>query len=261
VTSTDSSHLPDPLCPSCGYNLRALTSTRCPECGQPFDPEKLSTANIPWLKRAALGTWPAYWQTVFHAMLHPLDFADEIWNAQRLDPIAARSFRRITLLIADISILAGIVAILSSNLGSFHTFRGLIFNSITSTFITVIFLYLSTDLANAGLVPWSMYDEFIWRRAMCQYTCAPLAFLPIFTAAATFTRLMPDFAFLWPLILFAILIWWAFVVVLINHVVHGSILSTLWNAISLFFLWLFMAIIALICGIALFSVLTAMSRI
>jgi len=56
--------------------------------------EKLSTANIPWLKRAALGALTAYWQTVYHAMFHPLNFADEIWNAQRLDPDAARSFRR-----------------------------------------------------------------------------------------------------------------------------------------------------------------------
>lgn len=28
-------------CPQCGYNLRGLPASRCPECGTPFDPEQL----------------------------------------------------------------------------------------------------------------------------------------------------------------------------------------------------------------------------
>ncbi|HEX3357436.1 MAG TPA: hypothetical protein VHS31_10735 [Tepidisphaeraceae bacterium] len=251
----------DPLCPSCGYNLRGLSSNRCPECGEQFDPEKLAAANIPWLKRAAIGTWAAYWQTVLFAMIHPLDFADEIWNAQRLDPAAARSFRRITLFIADMAVLVAVFAIWLNTTRSYHPWGGLIRDTITSTLIAMVFLYLSTDLANSGLVPWSMYDEFAWRRAMCQYCCAPLAFLPLVTAIAMFTRLIPELDFIWPWALFALIIWWAAVVVLFNHVVADSFFTSLWNAISLFFLWLFMAIVALICGIAVLSVLTALSRI
>lgn len=28
-----------PICPNCGYCLRGLHDPRCPECGQPFDPD------------------------------------------------------------------------------------------------------------------------------------------------------------------------------------------------------------------------------
>jgi predicted amidophosphoribosyltransferase len=31
-----------PVCINCGYDLRAQTTPRCPECGEPFDPKLLS---------------------------------------------------------------------------------------------------------------------------------------------------------------------------------------------------------------------------
>jgi hypothetical protein len=34
----------EPLCSACGYRLRGLTSSRCPECGQPFESGNRSTA-------------------------------------------------------------------------------------------------------------------------------------------------------------------------------------------------------------------------
>lgn len=37
--STERTETPDPTCLECGYNLRALTEHRCPECGRAFDPE------------------------------------------------------------------------------------------------------------------------------------------------------------------------------------------------------------------------------
>ena len=36
-------------CPNCGYNLRALTTRRCPECGEAFDPHRVRRAQPPVL--------------------------------------------------------------------------------------------------------------------------------------------------------------------------------------------------------------------
>ena len=46
--SREAFHLCGPMvestlhCPKCDYNLTGLTENRCPECGEPFDPEELS---------------------------------------------------------------------------------------------------------------------------------------------------------------------------------------------------------------------------
>jgi hypothetical protein len=35
---------PDPVaCLNCGYKLIGLTEPRCPECAQPFDPQRITT--------------------------------------------------------------------------------------------------------------------------------------------------------------------------------------------------------------------------
>ncbi len=45
MSTTPGTHAPrEPVCGSCGYNLRGLTETRCPECGQPFVWEEVLAA-------------------------------------------------------------------------------------------------------------------------------------------------------------------------------------------------------------------------
>ena len=43
------------LCGGCGFDLRATTADRCPECGRRFDPAHLITALIPWEQRKYVG--------------------------------------------------------------------------------------------------------------------------------------------------------------------------------------------------------------
>src|SRR5687768_5272320 len=68
----------DVPCEQCGYNLRGLTADRCPECGRPFDRAATSAANIPWVHRDQLGTFRAYWKTVFWVTSDAARFAREI---------------------------------------------------------------------------------------------------------------------------------------------------------------------------------------
>src|SRR3954464_7844824 len=79
ISWTDSPH-----CEQCGYDLRALTEPRCPECGKPFDPTAAPVPNIPWLHRHVIGTFLAYWKTVLLATFLPVKFAHEIWGASRV---------------------------------------------------------------------------------------------------------------------------------------------------------------------------------
>jgi|WetSurMetagenome_2_1015567.scaffolds.fasta_scaffold110686_2 hypothetical protein len=69
-------------CLHCDYNLTGLTECRCPECGQPFDPEylrALASDSIqpvhPWDDRAQIGLWRAFWRTCWATWFKPADFA------------------------------------------------------------------------------------------------------------------------------------------------------------------------------------------
>lgn len=86
----------DYLCPSCAYNLRGLVVERCPECGEPFDPAKLSDTQIPWAHRRSIGRTRAYWKTVVWVMRRRGRLADELTHP--LSYRDSQSFRWITIL-------------------------------------------------------------------------------------------------------------------------------------------------------------------
>jgi hypothetical protein len=52
------------FCPECQYDLRGISSERCPECGLAFDRAQLSGSRIPWLHRHETGSVRAYIRTV-----------------------------------------------------------------------------------------------------------------------------------------------------------------------------------------------------
>ena len=61
---TAPAHAAESRCDECGYRLRGLTVTRCPECGTEFNPHAAPQADVPWLRRTELGVTSAYVQTV-----------------------------------------------------------------------------------------------------------------------------------------------------------------------------------------------------
>lgn len=86
----------DAFCPNCGYNLRSLTSDRCPECGDLIDRELLGRSGIPWTHRRQIGRFRAYWATVLTVTFRNERFCRE--SARPVDYRDAQLFRWITCL-------------------------------------------------------------------------------------------------------------------------------------------------------------------
>ena len=93
------------LCPACGYDLRATTEARCPECGGAIDDEVRSgEATIPWQQSRRLGRVRGFFATIAWALFHPTRLAQQA--GRRVDYRAARWFQLICCLIGAISLAA-----------------------------------------------------------------------------------------------------------------------------------------------------------
>lgn len=92
------------VCPGCGYDLRAISSARCPECGLAIDRQSMSVSRIPWAHRKLIGRWRAYWRTNLMVIFRPRRLADEI-----VRPVSfadAQRFRHVNVLAAWLTVLA-----------------------------------------------------------------------------------------------------------------------------------------------------------
>ena len=98
----------DLFCPDCGYNLRGLTSDRCPECGRDILILRERRVQIPWSYRDKNGLFRSYWKTVWFVMSQGKKFSLEVNRPVGLGE--ARRFRLLTLLHAYLPILALSVA-------------------------------------------------------------------------------------------------------------------------------------------------------
>ena len=112
VTQSDASRLPAPpgvplLCGGCGFDLRATTADRCPECGRRFDPAHLITDLIPWEQRKYVGRVRAYVWTVLLVTFLPWKVADKV--ARPVSLRDARGFRRTTVFIALAGLVGGVL--------------------------------------------------------------------------------------------------------------------------------------------------------
>jgi len=104
VHVTDSANIaaPELFCPECCYNLTGISSTRCPECGHELDWSALQHSRIPWIYRNEIGSWRAYWRTVWLTMLDSRLISDDVRRPVNLGD--ARRFRRITVWLAFVPI-------------------------------------------------------------------------------------------------------------------------------------------------------------
>ncbi len=91
------------FCVDCGYDLRGLTSERCPECGVSIVELHGGQSLIPWVHRKHVGFWRAYWKTVWLVFRRPKTLALEM--VRKVDWGDSQSFRWTTTAIAYACVL------------------------------------------------------------------------------------------------------------------------------------------------------------
>ena len=176
-----------PRCAACGYDLRGLAQPRCPECGLAFDRRDL-LAEVPWLYRAAMGTWDAFAGTVRLVLLHPARLADQCDRSVYVEPAATHSFRRACLAVAAASLAT--VAVL-------HVFPDLRANRPAATAVILwlgalppaaLFLFVAAvPMDTSGFQSCSEHVRF---RRLHDFTCAPLLLMPLAPLAYGACRLL-----------------------------------------------------------------------
>jgi hypothetical protein len=98
-------------CVSCGYDLRGITSDRCPECGE------LAVADpgiIPWALRRRIGYFRAFYQTVRLVTFRPKQLALAMGGP--IDYAAAERFRLAVVLLAGSSVGAAFAVMAALNI-------------------------------------------------------------------------------------------------------------------------------------------------
>ena len=97
----------DLFCQECGYNLRGLTSDRCPECGYRLDSVRSTVSGIPWTYRRESGWLKTYWKTVWMVMFRHKRFCEEL--ARPVAYADSQAFRWMTILHVFVPVLAAAI--------------------------------------------------------------------------------------------------------------------------------------------------------
>jgi hypothetical protein len=260
ISWTDSPH-----CEQCGYDLRALTEPRCPECGKPFDPAAAPVPNIPWLHRQVIGTFPAYWETVLLATFLPVKFAHEIWGASRVQTWDAGRFRRTIVAQAVVSTVLFVAAGIAENVPvtTLRTIATAVVVLLGVAIGAAVFFGVATELpesARSLARPHAQGDVSVWLHALHQYACAPLAALPLTLGACyAIVYLHPPMTriFVLAVLLIQGLAWLWCTLVLLWSATRCDALSALSLLVTTPLTWLLWGIIAMVAGSAIFMLLHA----
>jgi hypothetical protein len=201
------------FCPGCGYDLRAIDSDRCPECGLLIDRTPTGQSTLPWAHRHRLGRLRAYARTFALVCFRPQHFRAEMDRPVHFAD--ARAFRRTTVAIAFAPVAIVVVAvylatfapptgwrplinaisgyvpsaleplILARPTGAFRSVGYAMELFIFAALLLAIWLWLlaAAGVASYGFHPRRLPVERQNRAvALSYYACAPLAMMPLTVA-------------------------------------------------------------------------------
>ena len=195
------------LCGGCGFDLRATTAGRCPECGRPFDPKHTYANLIPWEQRKYVGRVRAYFRTAALAIFRPWQIAAK---ADRpINQRDARRFPRAGVVLGGLSALAlglvirpGLVRHFDEAAETSNEWSKLVTNywSFGVAVIGVTLgLWIATRWTAAAFGPRSMGEPQRSRaRAIGHYAAgAALLWLPLAAAVLSILMVTPHYSH-WP---------------------------------------------------------------
>lgn len=284
---TQTEHLSELYCPGCGYDLRAIASDRCPECGLAIDRAAIAASDIPWSHRQKIGRVNAFVRTLWMVMSKPKVLARQI--ASPVSYADAQKFRWIVVAIACLPLIAAAVVARAMQgptffrpnagpnwpLGTIPPSWDLIIclmvgvdSWIIPSLAIVLFVAVLTGLpsyfAHPNDLPPVLQDRAI---ALSYYTCAPLTLcaLPlVLTSVAMYVEYTQDrlrspwlevtvISTLFGMcsILLTFPLFWAHSLQLLIRVTHASVIRGLMIAVLLSLGWLLMAALCLVVFIGL----------
>jgi hypothetical protein len=167
-------------CDGCGYDLRGLGDNRCPECGLRFNPAARPAARIPWLRRKHIGTFAAFWQTVWFLTLHPVQFVAEAARPGGGDFVGARSFRAACVRCALASSMTPILAEIISMPGTPPQFFVWFIAPLGGLgFAVWYFFTMLTDVALVDVTYFLGDRDLAWEVVLSDYSAGLLGWSPV----------------------------------------------------------------------------------
>lgn len=175
--------LDDPFlrCPKCGYDVRAVPAGPCPECGAAINHRALRQARLPWMHRAEIGAWRAFWRTVSRVTMRPGRMARETAGPVPYDE--AVRFRQAAVLVGGGAItlawmVGAVLAMMTDNHWRFYGLPLVVLFVLVPPVFLVLFLAVATGAVGYWMTP-RMLEGAAQERslALSQYASGPLALL------------------------------------------------------------------------------------
>lgn len=167
-------------CPLCGYDLRGLTSARCPECGHAFDVDAIRQSKLDraeWVfETAQRRLFVAFLRTSARALL-PLSKAGFWWRLPVSTPVVMPRLRRFATLWLGV----------------------LVANSLLVVLAIATLSYFAANSTTAGAAPWTPRGPQLRTWGLSQYT-----FSDALGHALRIRNgpLIESIVFMWPLLVF-----------------------------------------------------------